>query len=86
MSGNNKNLVLGPRWGLTPRLTDRLTVGRNVTLTLITELVGELESGETVNYGMRPVGLETKNDRAGESQQQFIRPTRCELLQQLEAC
>jgi hypothetical protein len=27
-------LVMSPRWGSTPRLTDRLTVGRNVTLTL----------------------------------------------------
>jgi hypothetical protein len=24
---------MSPRWGLTPRRTDRLTVGRNVTLT-----------------------------------------------------
>jgi hypothetical protein len=27
---------MSPRWGSTPRLTDRLTVGRNVTLTLST--------------------------------------------------
>jgi hypothetical protein len=33
MSDSNKNLVLGPRWGLTPRLTGPLTVGRNLTLT-----------------------------------------------------
>jgi hypothetical protein len=33
MSDSNKNLVLGPRWALTPKLTGRLTVGRNVTLT-----------------------------------------------------
>jgi hypothetical protein len=33
----NKNLVLGPRWGLTPRLTGRLTIGCNVTLTLTYE-------------------------------------------------
>jgi hypothetical protein len=26
---------MSPRWGSTPRWTDRLTVGRNVTLTLI---------------------------------------------------
>jgi hypothetical protein len=44
-----------------------------VTFTLTSELIGELESGETVNYGMRPAGLETKNDRAGEGQQQFNR-------------
>jgi hypothetical protein len=30
----NKSLVLSPRWGLIPELTDRLTVGRNVTSTL----------------------------------------------------
>jgi hypothetical protein len=29
---SNKNLVLGLRWGLTPRLTGLLTVGRDVTL------------------------------------------------------
>jgi hypothetical protein len=28
----NKNLVFSPRWGLTPRLTGRLTVDRKVTL------------------------------------------------------
>jgi hypothetical protein len=34
MSGSNKNLVLGPRWGLTSGLTGRLTVSRNLPLTL----------------------------------------------------
>jgi hypothetical protein len=34
MSDSNKTLVLGPRWGLTPGLTGRLTVSRNVTSTL----------------------------------------------------
>jgi hypothetical protein len=29
----NKNLVLGPRWDLTPQLTGRLNISRNVTLT-----------------------------------------------------
>jgi hypothetical protein len=33
ISDSNKNLVLGPTWGLTPGLTGRLTVSRNVTLT-----------------------------------------------------
>jgi hypothetical protein len=33
LSDSNKNLVLGPKWGLTPRQTGRLTVCRNVTLT-----------------------------------------------------
>jgi hypothetical protein len=33
---SNKYLLVGPRWGLTPRLTDWLTVSRNVTLTLTT--------------------------------------------------
>jgi hypothetical protein len=32
------NLMLGPRWGLIPRLTGRLTVDRNVTLALTSEL------------------------------------------------
>jgi hypothetical protein len=31
----NKHLVMSPRWGSTPRHTDRPTVSRNVTLTLI---------------------------------------------------
>jgi hypothetical protein len=35
---SNKSLVLGPRWGLTPRLTGQLTIDHNVTLTL-TEVV-----------------------------------------------
>jgi hypothetical protein len=30
---SNKYMVLGPRWGLTPRSSGRMTVGRNVTLT-----------------------------------------------------
>jgi hypothetical protein len=34
LSECNKYPVLGPRWGLTPCLTGRLTVGRNVTLIL----------------------------------------------------
>jgi hypothetical protein len=34
MSDSNKNLVLGPRWGLTPRLAGPLAVGHNVTLIL----------------------------------------------------
>jgi hypothetical protein len=33
LSHSNKNLVLGPRWGLTPRLAGRLTVRCNFTLT-----------------------------------------------------
>jgi hypothetical protein len=32
VTGSNKNLVLGPGRGLTPRLTGRLAVGCNVTL------------------------------------------------------
>jgi hypothetical protein len=32
LSYSNKNLVLGPRWGLTPRQTGRLIVGCNITL------------------------------------------------------
>jgi hypothetical protein len=34
LSNSNKHLVMRPRWGSTPRLTDWLTVSRNVTLTL----------------------------------------------------
>jgi hypothetical protein len=35
LSNTNKYLVMNPRWGSTPRLTDWLTVSRNVTLTLL---------------------------------------------------
>jgi hypothetical protein len=40
------NLVLGPRWGLIPRQTGRLTLDRNVTstLTLTCELVRQLKA------------------------------------------
>jgi hypothetical protein len=31
-SDSTKHLVMSPRWGSTPRLTDRLTIGHNVTL------------------------------------------------------
>jgi hypothetical protein len=34
MPDSKKNLILDPSRGLTPRLTDRVTNGRNVTLTL----------------------------------------------------
>jgi hypothetical protein len=43
LSDSNKNLILGPTWGLTPRLTGQLTVGRNLTLTL----TGSREGRET---------------------------------------
>jgi hypothetical protein len=33
LSNSTKHLVMSRRWGSTPRLTDLLTVGRNVTLT-----------------------------------------------------
>jgi hypothetical protein len=45
LSDRNINLVLGRRWGLTQILTDRVTVGRNVTLT---NLVTFTKSCETV--------------------------------------
>jgi hypothetical protein len=34
LSDRKENLALGLRWGLTPRLTGRLTVGHNMTLAL----------------------------------------------------
>jgi hypothetical protein len=39
---SNAYLVMSPRWGSTPRQTGRLTVGRNLTLTLYFELGGLL--------------------------------------------
>jgi hypothetical protein len=55
LSDSNKNLVLGPRRGLTPRLTGRLTVGRNMTLTL-TKPVSRVKS----ESWRLPEPLETK--------------------------
>jgi hypothetical protein len=34
LSDNNQDLVVSPRWCFVPRQTGRLTVGRNITLTL----------------------------------------------------
>jgi hypothetical protein len=44
LSDSNKNLVSAPRWGSTPRLTSRLTLGRNVNLTLTLTLTQLAES------------------------------------------
>jgi hypothetical protein len=42
---SNEYLVMSPRWGSTPRLTDWLTVSRNVTLTLtLTPVVSTFSS------------------------------------------
>jgi hypothetical protein len=41
---------MSPRWGSTPRLTDRLTVGRNVTLTQSVSIRAERQS---VSLGVR---------------------------------
>jgi hypothetical protein len=35
LSDSNKNLVLGPRRGLTPRLIGGLSIGGNLTLTYV---------------------------------------------------
>jgi hypothetical protein len=37
----NKYLIMISRWGSTPRLTDWLTVSRNVTLTLTNQQLGK---------------------------------------------
>jgi hypothetical protein len=37
LSHSNKNLVLGPKWSLTPRQTALLDIGRNIILTLSLE-------------------------------------------------
>jgi hypothetical protein len=52
LSDSNKNRVLSPRWGLTPRLTNRLTVGCNVTLILISTC-GSLEKFALSEAGVR---------------------------------
>jgi hypothetical protein len=38
LPNSNKHLVMSPRWGSTPRLTDWLTVSRYVPLTLTVQL------------------------------------------------
>jgi hypothetical protein len=50
LSNSDKYLVMSPRWGSTPIRTDRLTVGRNVTLTLtsIQNIVAHLLKARTV--------------------------------------
>jgi hypothetical protein len=50
----NKYPVVRPSWALKPGLTDRLVVGRNVTLTLIELqlLVMELLRGTVISYGI----------------------------------
>jgi hypothetical protein len=54
---STKPQLAGLRWDLTPRLIGRLTVGRNVPLTL----------------AERKVGPKTKNDCAGEGHRRFTR-------------
>jgi hypothetical protein len=44
LSGSNKNLVSVPRFGLTPRLTGRLTVGHNMDLISTLVLCDTVES------------------------------------------
>jgi hypothetical protein len=51
-SDSNKNLVLGPRWGLTQRLTSRMTVGCNVTL-ILTSACESLEKLALSEAGVR---------------------------------
>jgi hypothetical protein len=47
-SDSNKILVLGPRWGLTPGLTGRLTVGRSVSLALTSRKWTHLEPRDSI--------------------------------------
>jgi hypothetical protein len=57
LSGRNKNLLLDPRWGFTPRETGRLNVGHNITLTFECELVAA-GSRRLVAVGRsRPAGV-----------------------------
>jgi hypothetical protein len=76
VKNSNKYLVMSPRWGSTPRLTDWLTVSRNVTLTLTCvetgsntstvtlRVVGDDEKrrlkSETVKYGHQSHGTRTR--------------------------
>jgi hypothetical protein len=57
LSGSNKNLNLGPRYGLTPRLTGKLTVCRNVTLMLVC-----LDSTVELAVKQSPVGNDVNTE------------------------
>jgi hypothetical protein len=61
---SNNYLVMSPRWGSTPRLTDWLTVVRNVTLTLwVTSTVGSqlIHLGSSSEIGDSQRGHEAVN-------------------------
>jgi hypothetical protein len=55
---------------LTPRQTGRLTVGRNITLTLILDSEGSL-SRQTVKCDYEARGIRKQNRRDGEIEQQL---------------
>jgi hypothetical protein len=50
LSESNKYLVMSPRWGSTPRLTDWLTVSRNVTLTLTNVWISRVPEFQVSSY------------------------------------
>jgi hypothetical protein len=58
---------MGPRWDSTPRLTDWLTVSRNVTLTLITR-EPRVEAGSNIStVTLRVVGGDEKGSLESET-------------------
>jgi hypothetical protein len=66
----NKYPVVGPTWALKPGLSDRLVVGRNVTLTLTIICQMQIMADMRTKIWSRvPMGLYTKNNHAGECQQ-----------------
>jgi hypothetical protein len=64
LSESNKNVVLGPRWGLTPRETGRMTVDRNITLTLT--MVESVENFSCEEWEARNRGLVKFGNPEGE--------------------
>jgi hypothetical protein len=72
-------LVVGPRWGLIPGQTGRLTVCRKITLALALTTVdnrhrnvalqdGEISTLKEQNMVLCPVGLRPEKYCAGEAQ------------------
>jgi hypothetical protein len=74
LSNNNKNLFLGPRWGLKPGLTGQLTIGRIVALTLtltLKELVVSCEmvaSRRLCKHESRRISIAGNRNRATTSE------------------
>jgi hypothetical protein len=62
---------MSPRWGSTPRRTDRLTIGRNVTLTDVTKSTPAAKSFYPLQLDMR-VMMKLSEKNSGNSYQYYF--------------